>query len=116
MNLAECYYKGRGVKQDYKEAMKWYHKAADQGDADALYELGLFYYEGRGVKQDYKEAVKWFKKAGNSGAKYYLGLCYYNGHGVSVDKEEAWRCWYEAKERNNEDAAKALQEYFNYEE
>jgi hypothetical protein len=30
------YYNGEGVKQDYAEAIKWFQKAADQGDADAL--------------------------------------------------------------------------------
>jgi len=27
--------KGQGVPQDYAEAVKWYRKAADQGDAPA---------------------------------------------------------------------------------
>ena len=28
------YYNGEGVPQDYKEAVKWYTKAAEQGLAD----------------------------------------------------------------------------------
>ena len=35
INLAHMYYKGDGVAQDYTEAVKWYRKAADQGNADA---------------------------------------------------------------------------------
>jgi len=34
-NLGLMYYDGEGVVQDYIEAVKWYRKAADQGDAPA---------------------------------------------------------------------------------
>ena len=37
-----------GLPQDYAEAMKWYLKAADQGDVYAQYELGIMYAEGNG--------------------------------------------------------------------
>ncbi|GHT32760.1 hypothetical protein AGMMS49592_0010 [Endomicrobiia bacterium] len=50
-------------------------KKAEQGFAEAQYNLGVMYYKGEGVKQDYKEAIKWFKKAaeqGHSGAKTAL--------------------------------------------
>jgi len=57
------YASGRGVKQDYVEAVKWYRKAADQGSANAQYFLGVIYADGLGVKRDYLEAVEWFKKA-----------------------------------------------------
>ena len=45
------YYNGRGVKQDDFEAVKWYRKAAEQGDADAQANLGSAYGAGRGVRQ-----------------------------------------------------------------
>ena len=34
-NLGGMYANGKGVTQDYKEAIKWYRLAADQGNADA---------------------------------------------------------------------------------
>ena len=40
---------------------------ADQGDADAQYNLGVCYEKGRGVTQSYDEAVKWFRKAAEQG-------------------------------------------------
>ena len=43
------YHNGQGVPQDYKEAMKWYRLAADQGDAWAQNALGLMYESGQGV-------------------------------------------------------------------
>jgi len=37
----------RGVPQDDAEAAKWYRKAADQGHANAQFNLGLYYDLGR---------------------------------------------------------------------
>src|SRR5258707_14697617 len=42
--LASLYYHGRGVPQDYAEAVRWYRRAAEQGDATAQFNLGLMYY------------------------------------------------------------------------
>ena len=61
------YDKGQGVPQDYKTAVKWYRLAAEQGDADAQYNLGVMYDKGRGVPQDYKTAVKWYRLAAEQG-------------------------------------------------
>jgi uncharacterized protein len=44
---------GLGVAQDYAEALKWYLRAADQGDANAQFRLGTMYEQGHGVPQDY---------------------------------------------------------------
>ena len=58
------YVKGQGdVRQDYAEAVKWYRKAAEQGFAEAQYNLGVMYAKGEGVRQNYKIAKKWFGKA-----------------------------------------------------
>ena len=40
-------------------AVKSYRKAADQGYADAQFNLGGMYYNGLGVTQDFVEAHKW---------------------------------------------------------
>jgi TPR repeat protein len=53
------YDKGRGVVQDYGQAVKWYHRAAEQGDADAQIKLGLMYGLGDGVVEDYVTAHMW---------------------------------------------------------
>src|ERR1035441_732697 len=54
-----CYHEGQGVEQDYQEAMKWYRKAADQGNARGQYGLGFCYANGDGVIKDYVQAYKW---------------------------------------------------------
>ena len=46
------YAKGEGVPQDGKEAVKWYRKSAEQGNANAQYNLGLMYQSGGGGLQD----------------------------------------------------------------
>jgi len=46
--------------QDYKTAIKWLTLAAEQGEADAQFHLGMMYVEGRGVPDNPKEAQKWF--------------------------------------------------------
>lgn len=50
--LALCYYKGAGVEQDMKEAVKWCREAAGKGDPQAQAMLFQFYAKGEGVEQD----------------------------------------------------------------
>ncbi|MBQ2629204.1 MAG: sel1 repeat family protein, partial [Kiritimatiellae bacterium] len=38
-------------------------KAAEAGDAEAMYKLGLCYKEGKGVKKNGSEAANWFLKS-----------------------------------------------------
>ncbi len=54
------YYKGEGVTQDYKEAVKWYQLSAEQGHSEAQYKLGEIHENGKGVPQDKDKAVNWY--------------------------------------------------------
>jgi uncharacterized protein len=57
--------------------------AAEQGYAEAQYNLGVMYGNGNGVVQDYAEAVKWYRLAaeqGNAKAQNNLGVMYEYGH------------------------------------
>lgn len=49
--------------EDYKEAAKWYRKAAKMDYWFACYRLGTFYRDGKGVEQSDTEANKWFRRA-----------------------------------------------------
>jgi len=87
-NLGYMYENGQGVIQDYKQAVKWYTKSAEQGDVKAQHNLGWMYDKGQGVIQDYKEVVKWFRLAseqGNAPAQIKLGAMYWFGQGVLQD-------------------------------
>ncbi|MBI0416823.1 MAG: sel1 repeat family protein, partial [Nitrosospira sp.] len=55
-NLAVIHISTPDSIKNYQEAMKWFHLASLQGDADAQVWLGVMYDQGQGVIQDYQEA------------------------------------------------------------
>jgi len=57
------YQYGNGVKKDYAQAIRWYRLAAEQGDANAQYNIGKMYEHGLGIKRDYSEAIRWYRLA-----------------------------------------------------
>ena len=57
------YSSGEGVQQDFVEAVRLYHLAADQGLSNAQFNLGVMHHNGQGVVQNYSEAVRCFFKA-----------------------------------------------------
>ena len=73
---------------DHAPALRIWRPLADQGNAQAQYNLGLLYTEGKAVPQDYAAAVSWFRKAADQGdaqAQIGLGMMYDNGWGVPQD-------------------------------
>jgi uncharacterized protein len=60
LGLGWMYQEGRGVPQNYAEAMKWYIKAAEQGFANAQFNLGMMYAKGQGIPQSYVKAYMWW--------------------------------------------------------
>jgi len=69
LTLGLKYYKGKGVPQNYKQALLWHTKAAEQGVADAQLILGVMYAKGRGVKRNFKLAYAWESLAAAQGHK-----------------------------------------------
>ena len=70
--LGVFYAEGRGVEQDYAEAVKWFRKAARdskyrKGISGAKRRLGDCYFHGRGVERDLNEAAKWYRMAAEQG-------------------------------------------------
>ena len=91
-----------------------YRKAADQGQADAQYLLGLCCYYGFGVGEDKGQAVKWYRKAaeqGHTNAQYKLGECYYYGDGVRSDRKESKELMKKAAEQGQESAQVFLKQH-----
>ena len=77
---------------DAAEAVAWYRRGAEQGDARAQYNLGGMYREGRAVPQDAAGAVAWYRRAAEQGharAQYNLGGMYDQGLAVPQDAAEA---------------------------
>ena len=56
------------MKEEHAEAVRWYRKAAEQGDSNSQHTLGCMHANGQGVKQDDAEAVRWFWKAAEQDA------------------------------------------------
>jgi len=82
--------------EDYKTAFEKFKPLAEQGHADAQYNLAVMYGDGRGVTQDYREAVKWYRlsaEQGNAEAQITLGEMYATGKGVIQDSKEAIRLY-----------------------
>ena len=76
---------GRG---DDKTAFRLLKPLAEQGNAKAQYNLGVFYQQGWVVPKDHAEAVKWYRKAADQGevlAQWSLGGMYQSGLGVTRD-------------------------------
>lgn len=66
--LGSLYEEGRGVIQDYKEAVRLYQMAAEQGQSDGQYKLGMMYLLGKGTAKNPILAHMWFNiAAGQSG-------------------------------------------------
>ena len=106
-NLGACYCEGKGVPQDYKEAVKWYTKSAEQGLEGAQCNLGFCYFHGAGVAKDGKEAAKWLTKSaeqGNAWAQWGLGVCYAKGIGTAKDEKEAVKWYTKSAEQGNANA------------
>ena len=55
------------MPQDYREAVKWYRRAANQGYARAQILLAAMYVVGKGVLEDYVEAYAWMILAATQG-------------------------------------------------
>lgn len=48
-------------------ALEWLRLAAEQGDADAQFIMGIMYSKGLGVPQDWARAYMWFNLAAQLG-------------------------------------------------
>lgn len=59
------YRKGKGgIKVDYKLALYWFKKSAEQGTAEAQEKIGLIYEKGLSGEQDFKQVCDNNFKAG----------------------------------------------------
>src|SRR5215471_1918743 len=97
--LGAAYSKGDGVKQDYKQAAKWYERAATQGDPEAQDALGDLYDAGQGVPHDQAKGAEWYRKAaeqGVAGAQDNLAGMYAVGKTAPLDNAQAVRWYLEA--------------------
>lgn len=80
------------LPRDRAQAIVFFGKAADQGNADAQTILGGIYLDGEGAPPDYAQALAWFRKAAaqaQPAAQFNLGGMYDKGQGVPPDQTQA---------------------------
>lgn len=90
-DLGIDYLNGDHVPADDSQAARWFRKAADHQDDDAMRFLALLYLEGTGVPKDLSAAVGWARKGaglGNHEAELLLGQLYLKGTGIPKDPDE----------------------------
>lgn len=95
------------TKNDCAEATKWLQMAADLGNAEALFNLGVFYTEGMGVDQDLEKAADFFYRAArrrHAEAQYAYGDFCAQGIGMEQDMEKAVRWFRESAEQGHVEA------------
>jgi hypothetical protein len=105
------YFNGQGVDQDDMEAARWYKMAAEQGLANAQYNLGVMYAAAQGVDKDDKEAVRWYRAAaeqGHSDAGFNLAVMYATGHGVDMDYVQSYKWFSIAAAEGDQDSVKGI--------
>ncbi len=101
------YYRGRHVKQNYEEALQWWAKSAEQGNIQAIGNMGLCYQTGHGIAPDSLKATRLYQRSIKEGNKalfaqneelakkgsvfsnMLIASCYQNGLGVPKDANKA---------------------------
>ncbi|TXJ09844.1 MAG: sel1 repeat family protein [Acinetobacter sp.] len=57
-----CYLHGQGTSKNLEQAFYWVHLAVQNGNPEAMANLGLFYMYGWGVECDFVQAHHWLEK------------------------------------------------------
>lgn len=100
--LGVLYRDGKGVAQDFQQAIRHFRDASELGDRQAYNNLGMMYAFGWGVDKNLADAAVQFRKAadlGSVGGMDNLGTLYLNGHGVTQDYYEALKFFRLAADR-----------------
>lgn len=98
-------------RKDYATALQLLRPLAEQGNPDAMFQLGAMYDEGKGVPQDYAEAAKWYRKAaekGDMGATEILGDMFESGLGVPHNYAEALKLYRKAAQQGYAPAMESI--------
>ena len=96
LNLGAAYDNGlQGLPADAVQAVRWYRAAAEQGLAEAQFNLAHCLATGHGTARDYVTARTWMRRAALQGvadAQFLLGVMLDQGMGGDKDADIA-RDW-----------------------
>lgn len=76
---------------DYEKAYKFLMNAAEQGEPESQFLIGLMSYNGHGIERDYDEAAHWYALASEKKhieALWNFGVMAWNGEGQRVVFED----------------------------
>ncbi|VTU25619.1 Beta-lactamase HcpA precursor [Variovorax sp. SRS16] len=96
--------RAKEAQQRKADALAAAIKAAEGGDASAMYSLGRRFELGHGLPIDYAQAAAWYGKAADAGdgrAASQLGYMYLAGSGVRSDKPTAMKFIKKAADLND---------------
>ncbi|MDR1535257.1 MAG: SEL1-like repeat protein [Planctomycetota bacterium] len=103
--------KGIEIGRDPAQAVKWFERAGEAGNLEALGALVNIHGNGVGVSKDLKAAHKWTLKGaelGSADLQRQAGYNHKNGHGVPENPAEAEKWFRRASEQGDADAARQL--------
>ena len=95
----------------FEEAYGRYLVLAEDGNRQAMLNIGHLYANGEGVEQDAEKAMAWYRRAaeaGETGAMLALARVLENGRGVTTDEAAAMRWYRKAAEGGNASAQWSL--------
>lgn len=95
------------ARPELKEALDWIRRAAENGYADAQFELGRAFAEGQGLPQNFTEAARWYRRAaeqGHTAAQTGLAGLLESGHGAPSNPAEAIEWYRRAAEHGHGEA------------
>lgn len=82
---------GIGCQKDVDKAIKYYKRAADGGEAKAMFNLGLIYDKNKKYHNT-EQAIKYYQEAADKGIKeafFNLGMIYKDGEDIEKDITKA---------------------------
>lgn len=112
--LGRYYYSGTGIQQDYKQAFKWLYKAAEAGNAEALFYVGRMLDKGLGVSKSPDYAAAAYTAAADKGytraeeaiidsdLEFEAGKAYYFRADSSLDYKKAFSWMQKAADKGND--------------
>ncbi|MBR6707562.1 MAG: sel1 repeat family protein [Clostridia bacterium] len=97
-----------GLCQNYREAVRWYRYAANQGHTTAMVNLAEAYFYGKGVEKDAQAAFAFTLRAAEGNDPLGMlnaGKCLENGWGTEKNAAEAAKWYARAANAGNREAA-----------
>jgi len=104
--LGWIYYTGKGHPVDFDMSAKWFRKAIQSDDAEAMYGLAGLHYS----KKEYEQALSWYDKSATGGyvpGMFRAGLMFLHGLGMQKNISLAYEKFYEAAKEGNLPAKRA---------